>query len=94
MEEERGIAEPGEPKKLPRVFPEGIMRIFWGAVTGTVLNFGLFAGFTYLNGTPVPSARTPVALLNYPTGSWVTTLVVAFVMYFLSLLVSCVLIKR
>ena len=69
------------------------VRIFWGAVLGTVLNLGLFTGFAYLNGTPVPSVRTPAALLTYPTGSAAATLVVAGIVYFLCLLV-CALIPR
>ena len=61
------------------------MRIFCGTMLGTVLNLGLFAGFTYLNGTPVPSVKTPVALVAYPTGSVTDTLVIAGVVYFFCL---------
>ena len=69
------------------------MRIFWGAVLGTVLNLGLFGGFTYMNGTPVPSIKTPVALLTYPTGSVTDTLVIAGVVYFFCL-TACALRRR
>ena len=65
------------------------MRIFCGTMLGTVLNLGLFAGFTYLNGTPVPSVKTPVALVAYPTGSVTDTLVIAGVVYFLCLVATC-----
>lgn len=70
------------------------MRIFLGAAGGTMLNLILFGTFTYLNGTPVPSVKTPGALLAYPTGSWVTTLAITGIVYFLCLLVTCVLIPR
>ena len=66
------------------------MRIFWGAILGTVLNLALFTGFAYMNGTPVPSVKTPVALLAYPTGSVTDTLVIAGVVYFLCLAATCI----
>ena len=69
------------------------MRIFCGTMLGTVLNLGLFAGFTYLNGTPVPSVKTPVALVAYPTGSVTDTLVIAGVVYFFCL-TACALRRR
>jgi len=69
------------------------MRIFWGAVLGTVLNLGLFGGFAIANGTPVPSIKTPVALLTYPTGSVTDTLVIAGVVYFFCL-TACALRRR
>ena len=60
---------------------------------GTILNLALFAGFAYMNGTPVPSVKTPVALLTYPTGSVTDTLVIAGVVYFFCL-AACVLPRR
>ena len=63
-------------------------------MVGTVLNLALFTGFTYLNGTPVPTVKTPATLLTYPTGSVTNTLVIAGVVYFLCLLVTCILIPR
>lgn len=71
-----------------------MLRVFLGAVAGTMINLGFFGWLTALNGTPVPSARTPTALLAYPTGSVTATLVVAWAVYFTCLLVSCVLIPR
>ena len=70
------------------------MRIFWGAVLGTVLNLALFTFCTYLNGTPVPSIRTPVALLAYPMDSATGTLVTAGIIYFISLVITCILVPR
>ena len=70
------------------------MRIFWGAVLGTVLNLGLFAGFTWANGTPVPSVYSPAVLLRYPTGSISDTLLIAGVIYFISLVITCLIIPR
>ena len=49
------------------------LRLFMGFVLGTTLNGIIFTGFTWVNATPVPSMRTPGALLRYPTGNpWLT----------------------
>jgi len=58
------------------------LRVFLAFASGTAVNFGCFLAFTYANGTPVPSVRTPLALVSYPTGSAWTTLLVAGVIYF------------
>ena len=63
------------------------IRIWWGFVLGTVFNLGLFMAITWANGTPVPSVLTPVALLEYPTGSVWATWAMAAVIYFIALVV-------
>lgn len=65
------------------------LRIFWGFVLGTVLNAAIFGTITWANGTPVPSVRTPVALLTYPTDSVWLTVVMAWVIYTGSLIITC-----
>lgn len=69
------------------------MRFFLAFMLGTAGNLAVFSTFTWMNGTPVPSARTPWALLSYPTGSSALTLVISFLIYFL-FLVICVLFPR
>jgi hypothetical protein len=65
------------------------LRIFWGFVLGTIVNFAFFGAIATANGTPVPSVHSPVALLTYPTGSVAATVGCAWVIYAVCLVITC-----
>jgi hypothetical protein len=70
------------------------LRIFLAFVLGTVANLAIFGVIATANGTPVPSWRSPHALLMYPTDSVAGTVVLAWVVYFLFLVITCVIFPK
>ena len=62
------------------------LRLFFGAILGTVFNFAMFWAVMSFNGTPVPAWRDWQALLTYPMGSMGLTVGLAAFWYVFSLM--------
>ena len=59
------------------------MKIFFGFVLGTAVNTTFVLFLEWVNGYIIP--RRPLAQVNYPTGGWLSLLIIMAVVYTLCL---------